>query len=292
MIAITGKSNVSCVTKLLIVFTIFISGCSTKRDLTVSDLMFADYEREAIALNNVDTIFRVAKSPFLKVGSAQLLSDYDVDTAQFSTWKFEDVGFETYDSKGRMVCNQTDRWKSYWFDYDSAGVMHCMKFRDWDVVPRYGSSYEFYPDSLVLHQQWYEQARDNNGPIPHHVSIFRFNGQGQLIAAFDNDSGTMDNIKRETYKTFDYENSRLKRIHEKCFVNDAIDYAKDTELYFSNTKLDSTVAITRSSAVRLGEKVTGTYKMTTVYDSTGLKQRSTLMDSVVIFYRHTKRKAK
>lgn len=275
--------------KLFIFGSIIMCACSGKSDLNVSDLKFADYEREAIALNHVDTTFLIAKSPFLKVGSGQLVSDYDGDTVRFFNWKFADVGFVVYDSAGRMVSNHTDRWKTYWFEYDSAGIMHYVKFRDWDVVPKYSSSYKFYPDSLVLHQQWNDQGWKGSGPRPHHVSTFRFNAYGQIISEFNNDNGNMGNIKRATYKTFDYENSQLKRIHEKCFINDSLDYAKDTELFFSDSRLDSAVAIISASVSLIGEKVTGTYKMTTVYDSTGLKQRSVMMDSVVLFYRHTRR---
>ena len=265
----------------VVILLVFLN-CGCKTDLTIRDLKFADYERESIAANKVDTTYLIAKNPFIKWSYGELIPSNIGDTTRFMNWRFEDVGFVTYDSLGRLVCDESKRWKTYSYLYDSAGILNFTIYREWDVRLEYSSTYKFFPDSLVLHQNWRDQGWQMQGPQQQHISIFRFNSQGQLIHEFNDNDNTVG-ITRATHRIFNYKNSKLRMIEEQILVNDSVSFRRDTELFFSiNGKLDSTVA-------EIYSKNDGQYKMVTMYDNQGLKSKSILMDSLVILYRHTRR---
>jgi hypothetical protein len=264
-----------------VLILLILSGCNHK-DIKVRDLDFADYERESVQLNKVDTTYFIGKNPRIKWNYGELVSSYASRTT-LNNWKFEDVGYVTYDSLGRLTSDNAKRYKDYEYSYDTSGVLNYVIFRDWDVRPKYNSTYRFYTDSLVMYQNWNHQGWQKSRPFHSHTSIFRFNNQGQVIHEFTDNTDNTGGIIKRTYKKFDYSNSQLKFKEEKVFIDDTLDYQQNMELFYSKTGiLDSTVS-------KVFSKDDGLYKMVTFYDDKGLKSKSVLMDTIFILYRHIKR---
>lgn len=107
---------------------LILVGCNHK-DLKVRDLDFADYEREFINANQVDTTFLIGKNPIIKWNYGELVSSYASRTT-LNNWKFEDVGYVTYDSLGRLTSDNTKRYIDYEYSYDTAGVLNYVVFRN------------------------------------------------------------------------------------------------------------------------------------------------------------------
>jgi hypothetical protein len=258
-----------------LLITIVVFGCHS-RQLKIEDLKFGDFEKEGIAKNRVDTTFLIAKNPAVKWKYGELVYAIDGDTTDFFNWKFMDVGFVVYDSVGRLIRDESMRWRDYRYFYDSLGILDSVVYRDWDVRPKYSSTYEFYADSLVLIQNWTER-----GDI-HHICRFKFNDKGELIEQYDDDDEN-NSTRREAYRSFEYDNGKMKSRNEKIFRKGKLESETKTRMYYSNySQLDSTVA-------EVNSKEEGIYKMVTYYDTTGLKTQTVLMDTVTILYRHTKR---
>jgi YD repeat-containing protein len=205
------------------------------------------------------------------------------DTTRLYDRQFYATGFLVYDSLGRLVCDKTERWRTYRYQYDSSGILNHITFRDWDVTPKYRSTYTFYPDSLVLYQYW----KDHEGP--HHKSIFRFDDLGHLIREYNDDNRNTGGITRKTFRGFEWVNDTLKTIDEKTFVNDSLHYHCSTKLHYKKGKINSAIAEIDSKDNN-SWRMTGKYKMITTYDTAGLRAQSVLADSIIIKYRHTKRR--
>ena len=264
-----------------VVVLLILVGCN-HTDLKVRDLDFADYEREFIHANQVDTTYLIGKNPIIKWNYGELVSSY-LSSTTLNNWKFEDVGYVTYDSLGRLTSDRAKRYKDYKYSYDTAGILNYVAFRDWDVMPEYSSTYQFYTDSSVLYHDWKREGWQSGEPFHSHTSIFRFNNQGQVIHEFTDNTDNTDGLTKRTYKKFDYSDSRLKFKEEKVIIDDTLDYRQNMELFYSKTGvLDSTVS-------RIFSKTDGQYRMVTFYDDKGLKSKTILMDTVVILYRHVKR---
>jgi hypothetical protein len=260
--------------KTSILLAIVVLGCHS-RQLKIEDLKFGDFEKVLIAKNKIDTTFLIAKNPVAKWKYGELVYGVNADTTDFFNWKFMDVGFVVYDSLGRLIIDESMRWRDYRYFYDTFGILDSVVYRDWDVRPKYSSTYEFYADSLVLLQKWTQR-----GDI-HHICRFKFNDKAELIEQYDDDHEN-HSTRREAYRSFEYENGKMKSRNEKIFKKGKLASETKTRLYYSNqSQLDSTVADVNSEE--------GIFKMVTYYDTTGLKKQTVLMDTVTILYRHTKR---
>ena len=224
-----------------VLILIILSECNDK-DIKVRDLDFADYERESVRLNKVDTTYFIGNNPRIKWNYGELVSSYASRTT-LNNWKFEDVGYVTYDSLGRLTSDNAKRYKDYEYSYDTSGVLNYVIFRDWDVRPKYSSTYKFHTDSLVLYQDWKDQGWQKSGLRHSHTSIFRFNEQGRLIHEFTDNTDNIRNITKRTYRKFDYSNSRLKFKEEKVIIDDTLDCQQNIEFFYSKAGiLDSTVS--------------------------------------------------
>lgn len=256
--------------RISVVLLIFSLGCHSS-ELEITQLKFGDFERELIAKNHVDTTYLIAKNPWIKEKYGELVYG---DRTEFFNWKFNDVGFVVYDSQGRLIADESMRGEDYKYFYDSMGIRDSIIWRDWDIFLRYRSAYQFYPDSLVLLQTW------NEGRYTRHIHRHKFNDIGELIE----EEVTEDSGRPITYRTYEYEDGKMKLKDEKSFDNEGNLVSETrTLLYYSNlSQLDSTVSTVNS-------KEEGVYKMVTYYDSTGLKKQTILMDTVTILYRHKKR---
>lgn len=256
---------------------ILILGCATKPTLTVRELKFPDYEKDNLSLNNIDTTYFIGKNTLVKWSYGELVNGDANDTAKFFNWKFEKVGFVKYDSLGRAIRDETKRWKTYTYQYDDFGILNYIVYRDWDVTPKYKSTYTFLPDSLILYQHWTQDSK------LHHVSKFLFNDEGLLTEEFNNDNDNTGNITRNTHRIYQYTDGKLIIKKETIDIDGITDVETNTTLYYSGqSRLDSTVCQVQS-------KKEGSYKMVTYYDNLGLKLKTVLMDTVLIQYLHIKR---
>jgi len=252
-----------------IILLALVLGCHSRR-LEITQLKFGDFERVAIEKNEVDTTYLIAKNPWVKQKYGELV----FDTVSFLNWKFMDVGFVVYDSLGRIVVDKSIQGGDYKYFYDTLGILDSIVWRDWDVTPRYSSTYQFYPDSLVLLQRW------TQGWYPRHIYKYKFNDIGELVE----EEHTADNGRPIMYMSYEYDEGKMKIKDEKSF-NDIGELVKEskTRLYYSSqSRLDSTVSAINS-------KDDGVYQMVTYYDSSGLKKQTVLMDTVTILYWHKKR---
>jgi hypothetical protein len=128
-----------------------------------------------------------------------------------------------------------------------------------------------------LLQKWIQ------GGSLHHVCRFKFNGEGELIEQYNNDDENHSS-ERYTYRRFEYQNGKMKFKSENKYKNGQLEFESKTQLYYSNqSRLDSTISDIKS-------KEEGNFKMVTYYDTSGLKKRAILMDTLTILYRHIKRK--
>lgn len=261
--------------------SLFIVLSCNNTDLTLHDLNFADYEREAIKANEVDTIYFMAKNPDVKMGYGDLIPTWGDGMKRLYNWKYEDVGFYVYDSLGRLVHERAIYNRQY--SYDSTGVLNYIIFHDYDVIQKYSSTYHFNKDSMVIRQRWDVQGWHGDRPTYHHKSIFRFDSKGLLVYEFNDDNYNTGGRTTTIQRNYKYESEKLRSEEELVSVNDTLRLRKITHIFNRPSgKIDSTVS-------EIYHKDSSHYKFVTLYDSSGLKSKSIVKDSITILYRHTKR---
>lgn len=256
-----------------IILLLVVLGCHSKQ-LEIGQLQFGDFERKSLARHHIDTTYLIAKNPWAKYKFGELIGSSVNDTTEILNWKFMDVGFVVYDSLGRIISDESMRWEDYTYFYDSVGIVDSIVWRDWDVRPKYSSTYSFYPDSMVLLQKWFQRGGLR------YIHRYEFGDNGEII---EEDSHA-ENGRPIMQVSYDYEDGKIKvKTESKYSRQGELDSKTKTHLYYSNqSRLDSTVSTVNS-------KEDGVYQMVTYYDSTGLKKLTILKDTITLLYRHTKR---
>ena len=155
----------------LLCFGLTILMASCRRDqLKLADLRWGDNYRDQIAANHIDTAYLISKNKILKLGGS--------DT----------VGIMVFDSVGNTLY---DKRREYWgsttyYRYDSN---HLVSYKNYvtDFEDDYDISYKFFPDSMVVYQDWTDHG--SHEPSLGQFWVYRFNKSG-LLTESNNELGT------------------------------------------------------------------------------------------------------
>lgn len=253
---------------LLSCIVLLAIGCKKSHNITIADLKFADYEKEFIAKNGVDTTYE-----FYTFGS---------DTNVLGS-------ITNYDTLGRtarqkIVCFMPP---TYTYTYDSLGLV--IKLR---TVSDFGMTdlftYRFKPDSFKL------ERFSNNGREA--FQVFYFDSIYREIKRVTK----APPVQYET--TFEYGANNKIHIINSAIVGKPKDIMKHrmnvsitstlpyihfkegrTSLYYTNGIIDS--VITRGISQSGQNTITKTY-----YNQQGLKDSLITSDRLIVAYKHHFRK--
>jgi hypothetical protein len=265
-----------------ILIAIFILTSCSDRELTIKDLVFPDFERPFISKNNVDSTIYIGKNPYVKFVFGNTIPTWD--SVGFFNWKFLPLGHLCYDTLGRVIENDTERYDTFKYGYDSIGILNYRNCFYTDIRWIMNSTYRFNPDSLTMYQYW------NLPSGLYYTSRFKFNSKGYLIEEFNDDRDNTGGITRTTLRSYEYDDRRLVKMIEQIHRNRQIVSHSSLDIYYDkDNRLDSTVFHIDSDTTRGYSDSKGKYTMVTYYDSAGLRSRSILKDTVEIRYRHARR---
>ena len=241
--------------------------CKQTPGIKLTDLKFADFESEQIAINRIDSTFMIPENWGL---------NGDLRGSGTS-------GHFTYDSSGRLLTETKNRYFGHHveYSYDSIGLLKSKVFFT-DFSARFEIKYIFLPDSLKLYQIWSGSADD--------TCVFKFNKKGWLIQSlqYKND----DSGKGELFLT-DYEYLSSGQILRKRveFMKTAIMEERNklgifspdkniTHFYYSGKLLDSTITFyyyTNKPEINYSSKM---------YYKNGLKEKEVDRDSFLTNFIH------
>jgi hypothetical protein len=246
-------------------------GCKQSPTFKLVDLKFADFEKEQIAINNIDTTFLISDNQVLNLGES--------DT----------FGYWTYDKNGNLL---TERMRMFGghsvkYEYDSNGFVNFKKYvTDFSAI--FKSTYKFLSDSLLLYQFWTGNDSD--------TCIFKFDKSGKIIEAIEyrND----DHGRGEHFKTV-YEYNPSGQLLKKTIVllvsrenqnryelefGTGLSTKNITNYYYSVNKLDSTI-----TTFYFPSQQNLNYNSKTFYYSNGLRNITVDRDTIITRYEHRKR---
>lgn len=268
--------------KKILAALLILTSCSD-RELTVRDLVFPDFERLFIQKNNIDSTIYLGKNPHVKWVFGNSIATWD--TVGFLNWKFQPVGHLCYDSMGRVIKDDTERYDTFRYGYDSLGILNFRNCQYWDIRWVMNSTYKFSPDSLIMHQYWTLRSD------LYYTARFKFNSNGYLIEEFNDDRDNNGGITRTTLRSYEYAKDRLIKMTEQIHRNSQLVSHSSLDIYYDKDNiLDSTVFYIDSDTIDDGyDESKGKYKMATYYDNHGLRVRSILKDTLEIRYRHVRR---
>jgi len=246
-------------------------GCTPSEDsksnknslLKLSDLQFADFEKDSIAANNIDTTFLIFKS----------------NTRQY---KFNDVlGYDVYDSSGRLKVNCKFLYERYirCYDYDS-NSLSIHKYYGAEFSDDNYMTYKFLPDIHILEQFRKGDFED--------TAFYKFDAKGRIIKSLE-----QDERKKKKFTIYEYNQlGQLARrtitflVSKSWLMEEEIKGAyfpitNITDFFYTGTHLDSTITkyLNKSRPER-------NYFSRTYYDNRGLKTKTIEFDKLIIVYNH------
>jgi hypothetical protein len=267
--------------KKILVAILILTSCSD-RDLTMKDLVFPDFERPFISKNNIDSTIYFGKNPYVKYVFGNNIPAWD--SIGFLNWKFQPVGYLRYDSVGHLIEDNTERFDTFKYGYDSLGILSHRNCFYTDIRWIMNSTYKFSADSLTMNQYW---------SLPsglYYTSRFKFNAHGYLIEEFNDDRDNTGGITRTTLRSYEYIDGRLVKMTEQIHRNRQLISRSSLDIYYDKYNiLDSSVLHIDSDTTDGYSDSKGKYTMVTYYDSVGLRSKSILKDTLEIRYRHVKR---
>lgn len=261
---------------LLLVLVIACSSGELKLNehLTIEDLRFPDFERELVRQNKIRSTYFLARNPYLKWQFGNFFNSWD--TIPYLNWKYDTIGVIRYDTLGRTIFTDRERYGIFTYKHDTLGVLTDRVKKEYDSHFRYTCRYTFHPDSLILKQYWSYAGY-------HYKNIFFFNSSGEVIREFNDDFYNNGGVTRKIYE---YDGGRLMSEVETLDSAGKVILRRITKIYYSlSYKVDSAVSFIESETH--GKYLKGKYKQVSYYDSAGLKQKSVLADTLVILFRHS-----
>lgn len=248
-----------------------IFGCKQKSLLEIQDLKFANIEKNAIALNQIDTTY--------------LISDFKL----FGYGKTDTFGYNAYDLSGNLIMEWRNGGWGYdiEFTYDSNDLV-IYKAYDTDFLRQFNITYKFISDSLLLYQYWSAGAP---------YCLFYFNEKGILVNSlqYTYDDG---NGSSETRSVYNYDNSGKliekidsgydHRIYEmkfrRIFHGNEISSSNITKYFYTDKKLDSLI-----TTYYIQDNPKNNYTSKTYFNESGLRYKTILMDTIITTYLHKSR---
>lgn len=252
-------------------FFLLFFGCEHAPKIKLTDLKFADINKEYLCANQIETTYLISKNKSLNLGGS--------DT----------FGYLSYDKKGTLLNERIREFFGHHvaYEYDSIGFV---KYKSYvtDFSAEFIPTYKFIADSLLLYQFWIGSDSD--------TCVFKFDNAGKVIEVIEyaND----DHGKGRHFKTV-YEYNTSGKLLKKT-VNLLIsmerqqiyelEYRKGlstqniTNYFYSDNKLKLTVTI-----FYFPTYPNQNYKSKTYYNNLGLRDRTIEMDTIIIRYEHRTR---
>ncbi|MCX6351950.1 MAG: hypothetical protein NTX03_08815 [Bacteroidetes bacterium] len=270
--------------KYLSIFTLllFVFSCHQSHKLKITDLKFADYEKDQIAANNIDTTWVIYKTK-------------QFDLVSNSYHYGDTFGYNTYNISGNLLREFRHQLGGHVieYDYDSIGfIKHKLIVTDYSENLK--PTYKFIADShlLTIAQGWGYKSLITD------TSLFYYDKEGNLIKTLEyknkegkflytsihkyNQNGQL--LKKVT--TFIYDKNQIKYYFEMN-IHEGIRAAPNKRimnLFYTNNHLDSTIETTYHPNPKYN------FTTKTYYDKLGLRAKTVERDSVVMVYSHKRRK--
>jgi hypothetical protein len=244
------------------------------RALALSDLKFPDYDKQWIQQQHIDTIFSLSKDTFIKLAFGNVISSWD--SVRMIDGKLHRVGYVAYDSLGRPIFESIERYISFRYWYDTAGVLTHRLYQEYDIAYDDTSTYLFDKAGLVLIQTW-KPLRIQREMI----SQYEFDSAGYLQR-----DTVVEKFQREervitTAQKYYYDDGLPIKILREVRGGNKLYSKKETTIYYDqNHKIQSTVALVDDEYHN--------YRMVTNYFK-GLKANSVVNDTLTIFYEYSYR---
>lgn len=217
----------------------------------MADLKFADYEREFIAKNKVDTTYEIGRVSIDQNSDIFTITSYDTNGNPIY-YKENTIWGNTTTSKYNEVNFCIEEYTLYRAD---------------NV---YSITYKFTPDSLKLYQY-----RNPGGS----TTEFLFDTLGREI--YEN---TSHHIKKNTRYNTKGKVSEINYLYDNSGNEGRNFTTQKFNIYYDGGIIDS--VIRRNYFVDPQYN----YSIKTYYDSLGLKYKKVAWDSVITYYKHVKRK--
>jgi hypothetical protein len=248
-----------------------------KRRLSLSDLSFPNIDGRSIRDNRIDTVFLLSADRYVKLAFGKQI--HFSDTVTILDRKVHRVGYMVYDSLGRPIFNNAERWDAYTYGYDSAGILTDINYQEYDVTYLYTSKYKFDSDSLILHQNW-TNIKFAGGLS---TSKFEFDSIGRLVQESAIEKYPVSNGVRRILKRFKYRGPNLIEEYEQIYEDEKSMSEKSIKIYYKNDNLvDSTLTTYAGKKNDYGRKIITYYEK-------GLKAKSIVNDSLLITYGYSKK---
>lgn len=249
---------------LLSCIVLLAIGCKKSHNITIADLKFADYEKEFIAKNGVDSIYHI------------------MDKIYFGNQDSDTVAYEVFDKNGnRLYINNTVGWGNRIRNkYDSLGFKTEEIFSS-DYTVKYYVQYRFVADSLKLYQDSYYLDRDDK---KHFFTPFyyQFDSTYRIIKYIQFREKNDPKPAEEIY-SYDSKGRLVKVIGEVIGgPSDSLTYEKN--IYYTGNKPDSVITNHR------GPGKYHNYTTKTYYNSAGLKYIEVDADTMITRFKYIFRK--
>lgn len=246
-------------------------GCKQNQTIKLTDLKFADINREYLAANNIDTTFLISSNHVLNLGES--------DT----------FGYRTYDKNGNLLIERIREFGGHLieYEYDSIGFVKFKNFST-DFSAKFKPTYKFLTDSLLLYQFWtgsdtdtcffkfditgkiveaIEYANDDKGRGFHYKTVYEYSPSGKLFK------------KSINFLINTEEQKRYKLMFGKSISSQNITY-----YYYTNNKIDSTITM-----YYFPTDQNQNYNSKTYYNASGLKNKTVEKDTIITLYEHKTR---
>ncbi|MFI5219246.1 MAG: hypothetical protein ACHQNT_07125 [Bacteroidia bacterium] len=240
--------------------------------MKLTDLKFANIEKEHLAANYIDTVFLISENEVLNLGES--------DT----------FGYRTYDKKGNLLIEVIRKFWGHYLEYKYDSI-DFVKYKDYntDFSAKFNSTYMFLADSLLLYQFWTGNDTD--------TCIFKFDKSGKVIESteYANDDHGRGWLYKKIYG-YNASGQLIKKtvsllINQEYQERFELEYGKSvatrniTDYFYAEKKLDSTV-----TAFYFPSHLNQNYKSISYYNNRGLKDRTVEMDSIMTHYSYKTRK--
>jgi hypothetical protein len=246
-------------------------GCKQNPTIRLSDLKFADIDKEYLTANKVDTTFLITNNEILNLGGS--------DT----------FGYRTYDKNGNLLIERIRQFGGHFveYEYDSIGFVKYKNY-DTDFSAKFKPTYKFLADSLLLYQFWTGNDTD--------TCIFKFDNSGKVVEAIEyanDDHGRGRHYKTvyEYYpsglllkKTVDLLVSMERQQRYELEYGTGLTTQNITTYFYTVNKLDSTV-----TTFYFPTHQNQNYNSKTYYNSSGLRNKTVDKDTIITHYDHRTR---